>query len=110
MAITPEGYKVECPAGLPRLSGIASSAKPKLYVVSVDEVPVYVGITTQRMSARLSFGWRAKGEKGYHGYPMFRQEDWERIIVMALCTVSSFKHRQKIQSLRIRPFLVSLIH
>lgn len=68
MAITSEGYKVECPAGQPRFSGIASSGKPKLYIVSVGEIPVYIGITTQRMSARLRFGWRANGKNGYHGY------------------------------------------
>lgn len=54
--------------GLPRFTGLATKPGPKLYVVSVAEVPIYVGITRQRMSTRLRFGWTADGKRGYHGY------------------------------------------
>lgn len=39
-----------------RFSGIACSKKPKLYIVSVNEEPIYVGIAKQRMQARLVGG------------------------------------------------------
>lgn len=68
LAVSPEGYTVRCGQGTDRFSGLASRLIPKLYVVSVDEWPVYVGITSRRMSERLRYGWRAKGEHGYHGY------------------------------------------
>jgi hypothetical protein len=51
-----------------RFSGIACSKKPKLYVVSVNEEPIYVGITKRRIQARLADGWSAKGNHGYYGY------------------------------------------
>lgn len=46
----PESFAVECSIGTPRFSGIAASRKPKLYVMSVDESPIYVGITKQPKS------------------------------------------------------------
>jgi hypothetical protein len=46
----------------------ASCAGPKLYILSVDGRPVYVGVTKQRMQARLRYGFTADGESGYHGY------------------------------------------
>ncbi|WP_186007491.1 hypothetical protein [Pseudomonas kilonensis] len=41
---------------------------PKLYTLSADGKLLYVGIASQPMSSRLSFGFRAKGKGGYHGY------------------------------------------
>lgn len=55
-------------SGARSFSGIATSKKPKLYVVSVDEVPVYVGVTKQSMRNRLRLGWKADGTSGYYGY------------------------------------------
>ncbi len=43
---------------------------PKLYIASRRGIPVYVGITSQGMAARLRLGLRARGEHGYHGYAM----------------------------------------
>ena len=68
LTITPTSFKVECSQGTPRFSGLSTSRKPKLYVVSVDNVPIYVGITKQSMRDRLRFGWSADGRHGYHGY------------------------------------------
>ena len=68
MSISPDGYIVRCGKGTNKFSGLATRLIPKLYVISVDEWPIYVGITSRRMSERLNFGWRAKGEHGYHGY------------------------------------------
>ena len=68
LTITPTSFAVECSRGTPRFSGIAASRKPKLYVVSVDESPIYVGITKQPLRNRLRFGWSADGRHGYHGY------------------------------------------
>lgn len=61
-------FSVTCPSGTPRFSGIATSSKPKLYIASVDELPIYVGVTKQSMRKRLRIGWNADGTGGYHGY------------------------------------------
>jgi hypothetical protein len=54
--------------GNPKLPAEARSSLPKLYVVTVDEAPIYVGVTRQSIRSRLRFGFAAKGEHGYHGY------------------------------------------
>jgi hypothetical protein len=61
-------FAVSCPAGTTKFSGIATSRKPKLYIVSVAGKPIYVGVTRQPIRNRLRFGWSAKGESGYYGY------------------------------------------
>lgn len=61
-------FEVVCAKGTSNFSGIATSKKPKLYIVSVNEIPIYVGITKQSMRNRLRLGWNANGENGYHGY------------------------------------------
>jgi hypothetical protein len=61
-------FAVRCPKGTPKFSGIATSKKPKLYIVSVDEKPIYVGVTKQPLRNRLRLGWNANGESGYYGY------------------------------------------
>ena len=75
--IGPERYKlsfdqktftVACSKGTPKFSRLTCSKVPKLYVVSVDGNPVYVGITKQAMRTRLRFGFTAAGRGGYHGY------------------------------------------
>jgi len=68
LTITPTSFAVESSQGTPQFSGIATSRKPKLYVVSVDDSPIYVGITKQPLRNRLRFGWSADGRHGYHGY------------------------------------------
>lgn len=40
----------------------------KLYAISSDGSLVYVGIIKQPISARLGYGFRANGKRGYHGY------------------------------------------
>lgn len=37
-------------------------------MVSVDDKPIYVGITKQPIRNRLRLGWAAKGDSGYYGY------------------------------------------
>lgn len=59
---------VRCAQGTAKFSGIASERSHKLYVVSRENWPIYVGVTTQRMSTRLRLGFTAKGASGYHGY------------------------------------------
>ncbi|HMB82478.1 MAG TPA: hypothetical protein VKI40_00360 [Terriglobales bacterium] len=61
-------FEVTCKNGTPRFSGIANSKKPKLYIASIDEAPIYVGVTKQPIRNRLRLGWSAKGETGYYGY------------------------------------------
>jgi len=61
-------FAVLCQEGTLKFSGIATSKKPKLYIVSVDEKPIYVGVTKQPLRNRLRLGWSANGESGYYGY------------------------------------------
>jgi hypothetical protein len=68
LAITPTSLAVACERGTPTFSGIATSRKPKLCVVRVDEKPIYVDLTKQPIRNRLRLGWNAKGETGYYGY------------------------------------------
>jgi len=63
-----QSFVVQCQEGTPQFSGIATSKKPKLYIVSVEEKPIYVGVTKQSIRNRLRFGWKANGESGYYGY------------------------------------------
>ncbi len=61
-------FTVACPKGTGKFSKLTCSKLPKLYIVSVEGKPVYVGITKQAMRARLRFGFAAAGRGGYHGY------------------------------------------
>jgi hypothetical protein len=63
-----QAFTVLCSKGTNRFSGLATCNKPKLYIASVGEQPVYVGVTRQPMRNRLRFGWNATGAGGYHGY------------------------------------------
>jgi len=40
----------------------------KLYIVKANHDILYVGITSQSISARLRYGFTAAGKHGYHGY------------------------------------------
>lgn len=53
----------------------------KLYTLFNGESLVYVGITQQPMSSRLSYGFRANGKSGYHGYKWKSHEGTLRLSV-----------------------------
>ncbi len=57
-----------------KFSGEASKRVPKIYIISKDKVPLYVGETRQIVRNRLRTGFNAIGEHGYYGY------DWRRNI------------------------------
>jgi len=59
---------VEDSDGAGKLSGPAARRVPKLYVISQDRKPLYVGVTRQTMLTRLRQGFDANGAHGYHGY------------------------------------------
>ena len=61
-------FAVTCPKGTPNFSGSATSKKPKLYIASVEEKPIYVGVTKQSIRNRLRLRWKANGKGGYYGY------------------------------------------
>ena len=61
-------YKVLGAPSHSRFGGTARSAVYKLYVVSQDGWPIYVGVTKQPLARRFRLGWKAKGQNGYHGY------------------------------------------
>jgi len=64
-----DSYSIRDKKGRQKFRDLATSHLPKLYVVSVVEKPIYVGITKQPMRNRLRFGWTAGGHAGYYGYP-----------------------------------------
>jgi hypothetical protein len=63
-----KAFQVCCPLGSPNFSGKSRSKLPKLYIISVEERPIYVGVTKQEMRSRLRLGWSADGSSGYYGY------------------------------------------
>jgi hypothetical protein len=64
LTLTPTSYKLDR-----KFCGFVCKKKfPKLYVVAVQGELVYVGVTRQPMSARLRYGFKAKGKGGYYGY------------------------------------------
>jgi hypothetical protein len=61
-------FKVASTSGETQFTGRSAGRTPKLYVLSAQGRPFYVGVTTQPMRARLRLGFRADGSTGYHGY------------------------------------------
>ena len=57
-------FSVTCASGTYKFSGNATSRKHKLYIVSVDDRPIYVGVTKQPIRNRLRLGWNAEGKGG----------------------------------------------
>jgi hypothetical protein len=76
-----KGYAVVCQKGTTKFSGLACSKLPKLYIISADGSILYVGITKQRLSARLRLGFSAAGQTGYYGYA------WRHKFTKAMLTV-----------------------
>ncbi len=66
-------FSISCAKGTDKFSRMACSKIPKLYIVSVNGQPLYVGITKQPMRARLRFGFTAAGRGGYYGYAWRKQ-------------------------------------
>ncbi len=46
----------------------ASNEGPKLYIISAEEIPVYVGATKRPMGERMRTGFQSDGRNGYRGY------------------------------------------
>jgi len=76
---SPQDYSIEVSSdGKYRLSSagsVCTFSKPastgklaKLYTIADAGRLIYVGIAEQSMSSRLSYGFRANGKGGYHGY------------------------------------------
>ncbi|MGM5002919.1 hypothetical protein AB8A05_29620 [Tardiphaga sp. 538_B7_N1_4] len=68
LTCSPTEYEVECQHGHRKFSGHANTKQPKLYVVSVDNRPIYVGLSRRLMRERFWTGWNSTGKRGYHGY------------------------------------------
>ena len=68
LTISSAGFLVRCQKGTAKFSGISTKLQPKLYVVSVEGKPIYVGLTKRPMRERLRVGWSATGKSGYYGY------------------------------------------
>lgn len=68
LTFTSNSFAVQCSKGSNKFSGIATLKLPKLYIVSIDGKPIYVGTTKQAIRNRLRLGWAATGKGGYYGY------------------------------------------
>ena len=53
LSFDPDSFAVSCSKGTAKFSGLAANRLPKLYVVSIEAKPIYVGVTRQPMRARL---------------------------------------------------------
>ena len=60
---------------------VSTRGVAKLYTLSDGASLVYVGIAQQPMSSRLSYGFRANGKSGYHGYKWKSHEGTFRLSV-----------------------------
>jgi len=78
---------VRCSNGTPRFSGLAAKKVAKLYIISRENWPLYVGMTVQKMGTRLKLGFTAKGKGGYHGYAWRRS--FRNATLDVWCPVSS---------------------
>lgn len=85
LSFNPKRFTVSCSNGATKFSGLATSRLPKLYVVAVNEWPIYVGTTKQSMRSRLRLGWNAKGDAGYYGY------DWRHKFKEATLDIWGFE-------------------
>jgi hypothetical protein len=88
LTLSPSSFTVLCERGTQKFSGLAVSRKPKLYVVSAEHKPIYVGITKQPIRNRLRLGWNATGKTGYYGYA------WRHIKRVSLSTSGPMKIRR----------------
>ncbi len=65
----PTEFKIISPEGDGKIHGRAGEGdRPKLYIISHNKKPIYVGITRQSIRNRLRMGFKATGKGGYHGY------------------------------------------
>jgi hypothetical protein len=74
--------------GRSKFSVPATSSVPKLYVVTGEQAPIYVGITKQSMRTRLRLGWTATGQTGYYGYKWRRGYGYEEVALDIWCDMS----------------------
>lgn len=78
-----------------KFSKPASTKKhPKLYTLSAAGKLLYVGVASQPMSSRLSFGFRANGKGGYHGYK------WKNLRHKLTLSIWTAEHEGNITTLR----------
>ncbi len=82
LALSGGKYKLSCESGPAKFSApISTRGIAKLYTVSSDSSLLYVGIAQQPMSSRLSYGLRATGKSGYHGYKWKSHEGVLRLTI-----------------------------
>ena len=59
---------------------VTGKGRSKLYILKYRDSIIYVGYTSQSIGTRLSYGFRASGETGYHGY-QWKQLDEVQLLV-----------------------------
>ena len=76
----------------------ATKKIPKLYVISRNGIPGYVGITSQPMATRLRSGLQADGKHGYHGY-RWRNQQKLALDIWCLAGVASDRASMELESI-----------
>ena len=87
LSIIPKSFTVLCKNRTNRFSGLAINDRPKLYIVSVESKPIYVGLTRQAVRSRLRYGMKANGKNGYHGYAW--RHDYKSVTLSIWCHVDA---------------------
>jgi hypothetical protein len=93
-------YEV-CLSNSPRTRFHAPDTKvcPKLYVIMKNRDIHYVGITNRPMSARINFGLKANGNRGYHGYQWKNLDGDLRLLVWSFYRNRGKKFMRKIETI-----------
>lgn len=87
---TEEGFKISNLDDTDRLGKIATSMMPKIYIVSIDGWPVYVGATKQRLRTRI--GMKPLAGSGYYGYTFKDEGQGLRLHVWAHSNAEGRNH------------------
>lgn len=72
---------------------------PKLYVITEGSIIHYVGITNRPMSARINYGLKATGVKGYHGYKWKKAKGDLQLLVWAFPKNSGKQFMREIETI-----------
>lgn len=81
-----------------RFGGGALRRGYKLYVVSQNGWPVYVGVTSRPLVDRFRTGWQAAGESGYYGYEWRKVGSRAQVAVWSLADGSHPQPKQLLET------------
>jgi hypothetical protein len=99
LALSGGGYRLLCDSASSKFCAPAMiRGISKLYTLSNDQLLIYVGITQQPMSSRLSYGFRANGKSGYWGYKWKDLESTLRLSVWTAQLNGAYVPRRELET------------